>query len=69
MRDFQVEEGWERWKNRTTWQKTNKQNPNQPTNQKKKKKRGKTLVFRCAYETRPPKSFGIWNEMFAEVEF
>lgn len=35
----------------------------------KKKKRGKTLVFRCAYETRPPKSFGIWNEMFAEVEF
>ena len=29
----------------------------------KKKKRGKTIVFRCSYETRSPKSFGIWNEM------
>lgn len=34
-----------------------------------KKKRGKTIVFRCAYETSSPKSFGIWNEKFAEAEF
>lgn len=34
-----------------------------------KKKKGKTIVFRCSYETRSPKSFGIWNEMFAEAEF